>query len=196
MTTRADVAAEWAWLLGQAGVLALFAGRIRLTGGFPEPVEASADLAVAVAQLILGVLLGPTLFRTAAHASRAGAVCVPFALLGSLLSGRPVGHTITLWTVAWLWLALIGRTTRWPMARFGLCFLTIAVPVLFYARNEYGMPSPITNWPWRLSPTLGVCATAFHTSAWASISVPAAGHIAVSGLLKAFRSRRPVYCNA
>ena len=154
--------AWWVWVLGQAAVLAAYAARFKISGGYPEPVEATADLGIAVTQLVLASLLGPALLGSLHRLARTLATGMIFTSMASLLAARPVLGTVRLAVVVWLWvMAFSGVKSGY--ARSTLVLLTIAGPVLWYLSQEYGTrPMAFGDWPTLFVPPLGAIATRLH----------------------------------
>ena len=154
--TAADASAWWAWVGVQALVVAVFAGGGRPTAGYPEPVEATADVALAAVQMMAAALLAPTLLATPAAWLRAMAAGLLFSVLAARLAGRPVSTTAGVVGVEWVWTAVFGYVDRDPVGRSAVLFLTFAVPVLMYARLEYGgRPYDLTGLAGRDKPHTG-----------------------------------------
>ncbi|MGC4031992.1 MAG: hypothetical protein QM754_09710 [Tepidisphaeraceae bacterium] len=169
----AETAALWLWLLGQAGLVALFVGRIKLTSGYPEPIENSADVALACGQVILACLLGYRLLGRRPAAVRAMAAAAVFATLAALLAGRRAGICLHLNLVAGLWLLAIGRISGNAAGRLVMVFLTVAAPVIYYSRLEFGPPPPgLGNASTLFSPTLGIVTTVLHPGNFWPVVVP------------------------
>lgn len=193
---RARTAAWWVWVIAQAAIVALYAARVKLSGGYPEPFEATADLGLAVGQLILGMLLAPALFCDLRTGCRSAMPVLVFAVLAGRLAGRSAADTAVIAVVVLLWLAVAGLWSPWGTARLGITFLTIALPVLFYAALEYGSaPTSLHHWPWAASPVLGICSIRLHQG----VSRPLLwlGGLLLMGLAarRGLKRRPALYCN-
>ena len=191
-----QTAAWWVWVGGQAAIVALYAFQVKLSGGYPEPVEATADLGLATGQLLLGTLLAPVLLPTVRSMLMAFAPALVFSALAGQLSGQSLSNTAVVMAVMFLWLAVAGVWSYSPTARLALLFLTVGVPMLFYVSLEYGSaPTSPHNWPWVASPVLGVCSTRLHGTPWRTLPVGLAMLASGLGIRGGLKTAETLYCN-
>lgn len=191
-----QTAAWWIWVGGQAAIVTLYAIQLKLSGGYSEPVEATADLGLAVGQLILGTLLAPILLPTVRSSVMAFAPAVVFSALAGQLVGQSLAKTALVMAGVYLWLAVAGMWSLWSTARLALVFLTIGGPILFYISMEYGSASTsLHQWPWAASPVLGICSIRLRSTPLPTLIM---GLVAL-GIGSWTRSKRPtaetLYCN-
>ena len=155
-------------MLAQVGVLALFAHRVPLAANYPEPIEATADLAMIVVQLALAVLLAPDLLSDRRRLIITLLSAAPMTVLAMLLAGRSQAASILPAGVEVLWLCVFARFRKDGM-RSMLVLLTIAGPILRYLVADFSPHLPPPNAVWALSPTLGVILLRLH-----AVSIPIA----------------------
>lgn len=167
-------------MLGQAAVVAAYAARIKFADGYPDPPEATADLGLACAQLVLMACLAPALVTTLGRSARTATTGMAWTVLAALLAGRTAGQTLSLAAVVTVWSAAIAVWSRFPPAALGLLFLTAGGPVLFYVSHEYAVaPLALGSTATLFSPTLGACTTRFHND-WLWPLLPPIGLIALA----------------
>ncbi|MDB5326747.1 MAG: hypothetical protein JWM57_2316 [Phycisphaerales bacterium] len=195
-SARIQTAAWWIWVGGQAAIVALYASQVKLSGAYPMPVEATADLGLAVGQLVLGTLLARALLPTGRAASLAAAPAVVFTVLAGQLAGQTISDAAVLFAVVCVWLAVAGVWSFASTPRLALAFLTLGGPILFYVSLEYGSaPTSLHSWAWAASPVLGVCSTRLHGTLWPTLLIALAIFTVGSWARRARRGAETLYCN-
>ncbi|MGN6505311.1 MAG: hypothetical protein ACTHM6_07085 [Tepidisphaeraceae bacterium] len=128
--------AWWLWMVGQAVILGLFSHRVPLSANYPEPIEATAPVAVAVTQVCIGVLLAPLLLANVRAVAIALVSSLPLLMLGIHLSGQPPLTAWPLVVLCWSWFLVFGLGSS-PLAHRLLTTLCLLGPVLYYLRLEF-----------------------------------------------------------
>lgn len=167
------------WCGVQIALLAMLAAGVRLSAGFPLPVEDSAQRAIPFLQLLMAAVLAPTLLRNRSALLVTSAAALPLGLLATLLAGRPASETIGLECVvfAWLWAIQTPMSLHLAPLRTASHSLFIAFfalcPVLFYLSLEFGGASMPASNLWFYCPTVSIFTTSSHFSAiWPSLLPP------------------------
>jgi hypothetical protein len=140
------------WMALQLLALGLAAGRVPLSGRFPQPVEGQAAAEMVVMQVCAAGFLFPSLFRDFSQWVLAAASIWPMLKLASLLGGEPAANVYAAATYVTLWLATLAvwrsifKTERLQMMAVSVASLwTCGGPVLLYIRSEFGGEAGL--WP-------------------------------------------------
>ncbi|HEY0008332.1 MAG TPA: hypothetical protein VGB55_06390 [Tepidisphaeraceae bacterium] len=158
------------WAASQICVLALFAGRVKLSAGFPTPIESSAAVALIEWQLFSAALLAPHLLQNLRGFMMTVALAMPLLMLATLLSGQPARAAFFPGIVLVAWLGVIYQIANLhllPLRASALTVLTLANaigPILMILAAEFGdgrLPATTIK---ILSPTLSGSSTFLHFS--------------------------------
>jgi hypothetical protein len=138
------------WLLIQFAAIALAASRVSLSANYPRPAQSLAVHVVLVAQFVGSAVFLPVLFR----GWRALAVMIVTAglmlVLGSTMTGVPLGRVMVLWGHVALWLAALATwRAAIPRASGAIAavaiFLTAGGHLLAYLHAEF-QPATVAGW--------------------------------------------------
>jgi hypothetical protein len=169
------------WMALQLLALGLAAGRVPLSGRFPQPIERQAAAEMVVMQVCAAAYLFPSLFRDAFRWVLAVAGIWPMLKLASLLGGEPAVNVYAAATYVTVWLGTLA-IWRSILRTDGERMIAVAVaslwacggPVLLYIRTEFGGVSGL--WPGD-----------GHATVWAAVAGPVWGGLArlwTGGLLR------------
>jgi hypothetical protein len=140
------------WLALQLGALGMGAGRVPLSGRFPQPAEGAATVEMLAVQIIASSLLFPGLFKNFSRWALAAASAWPMLRLAALLGGEDVVRVyaaagyVTVWlaTLAvWRW--ALGTERNQMIGVAAAALWAIGGPVLLYLHGEYGGSNEV--WP-------------------------------------------------
>jgi hypothetical protein len=141
------------WMAIQLIALALAAGRVPLSGRFPQPAESMATVEMLVAQIGAASLLFPLLLKDFRQFVLATAGAWPMLFLAADLGGEPFLHVaaaagfVSLWLLTlYIWVHVLKSDYAISIALAMAALWTIGGPVLLYLHAEYGDQNNLQFW--------------------------------------------------
>jgi hypothetical protein len=177
------------WLAMQLAVLAIGAGGVALSGGWPRPPEQFALDEMLIAQLVFTAMLFPYLLASLWSAVAIILTALPMLQIAGFLSVTPmdrlgvVAGFVALWMIA-LALWQIALPLRWQLPGAALAMLyTLGGGVIWYLQKDFSTPAHRSIFPPLMTPlpaALAVLHGDIHNlQPWYTLLMPlAAGAIA------------------